>query len=753
MKRTTSVIKGGWANDEEIRAGLKPIVLGYAVNPVAMAAFWLLRGWHLVADEPFWVYAVVLWGGALLASGTEILFRLRPSRLTLHARICMQAAAVTGAIYATGWGPVLAIAYAFMAQENVALSGARTWRVTALWSVVWLTVGEVAIAHGVAPTLIRQPLVHGLAGLEALGMLMVLRMAGAVTAEKEQAEGTLRASEDRFRSLVQNSSDLTLVLEVPTSVVKYASEASTRLLGRRPEELVGGTVSQFVHPEDIPWLRDRIMSELAEHNTTQPTEFRVRHASGEWRFIEAVVANLVDQPSIGGVVINARDVTERKQAEAALEHQAVHDALTGLPNRVLFVDRLDQSIARAQRSPSDVPAVVFLDLDRFKAVNDSLGHDAGDELLVAVSDRLRTALRPGDTVARFGGDEFVLLCEGVSDTADAEQVAGRILTGLDAPFTVAGEEFQVSASLGVAMYEQGQTAADVVRDADAAMYRAKAQGRSRHQLFGASTREEDLQRVHTESALRHALDNGELRVHYQPIYELDGLRPVAVEALVRWEHPTRGLLPPAAFLDIAEDSGLIVPVGAWVLAESCRQVREWNAELGLSLGLSVNLSARQLTEPDLVDMVRRTLDASSVDPADIELSLEVTETLVLRDPAAAAARLEELRKLGVKLAIDDFGTGYSSLSYLRQFPVSTVKVDCAFVAGLGESAEDGAIVSAIVQLSHALGLQVVAEGVETEQQLEALQRLGCDAAQGFLLEVPRPAAELNIATCGVRQPA
>jgi len=259
--------------------------------------------------------------------------------------------------------------------------------------------------------------------------------------------------------------------------------------------------------------------------------------------------------------------------------------------------------------------------------------------------------------------------------------------------------------------------------------------------------------VHTESALRHALDNGELRVHYQPIYELDGLRPVAVEALVRWEHPTRGLLPPAAFLDIAEDSGLIVPVGAWVLAESCRQVREWNAELGLSLGLSVNLSARQLTEPDLVDMVRRTLDASSVDPADIELSLEVTETLVLRDPAAAAARLEELRKLGVKLAIDDFGTGYSSLSYLRQFPVSTVKVDCAFVAGLGESAEDGAIVSAIVQLSHALGLQVVAEGVETEQQLEALQRLGCDAAQGFLLEVPRPAAELNIATCGVRQPA
>jgi Amt family ammonium transporter len=296
------------------------------------------------------------------------------------------------------------------------------------------------------------------------------------------------------------------------------------------------------------------------------------------------------------------------------------------------------------------------------------------------------------------------------------------------------------------MFDPAHTAGEIVRDADAAMYRAKAQGRGRVQLFDASTREHELLRVHTETALRLALDRGELRVHYQPIFALSDLRPVGVEALVRWQHPTRGLLPPGDFIAVAEESGLIVPLGRWVLAHACRQVAEWNLELpeNQALSLSVNLSARQLSEPGLVEAVRATLDEVGIDPSILDLWLEVTETFVLSDPENAAARLAELRSLGVRLAVDDFGTGYSSLSYLRQFPVSALKIDRAFVAGLGSSDEDEAIVLAMVHLAHALGIEVVAEGVESDVQLARLRDIGCDYAQGFLLQVPLPASQLDI---------
>jgi diguanylate cyclase (GGDEF)-like protein len=403
-------------------------------------------------------------------------------------------------------------------------------------------------------------------------------------------------------------------------------------------------------------------------------------------------------------------------------------------------------MARAARDNTAEPAVMFLDLDRFKLVNDGLGHDAGDELLAAVATRLRGSLRPGDTVARFGGDEFVLLFESVADRSRAEALANRVLSCFEQPFRIDGEDLRVSASLGVALYDAAHTAAELVRDADAAMYRAKGQGRGRMQMFDATTREHDLARVHTENALRSALDHDELRVHYQPIFSLRDLRTVGVEALVRWQHPTRGLLPPSEFIDVAEDSGLIVPLGAWVLAESCRQLVEWNSQLpdDRKLSLSVNLSARQLAEPGLVETVRSTLQAAGIDPMIVDVWLEVTETLVLRDPESAAARLTELRSLGVRLAVDDFGTGYSSLSYLRRFPVSALKIDRAFVAGLGQSSEDEAIVLAVVHLAHALGLEVVAEGVESDVQLSRLREIGCDFAQGYLLQAPLPAHQLNI---------
>jgi diguanylate cyclase (GGDEF)-like protein/PAS domain S-box-containing protein len=725
-------------------ASVDPLVWGYVINPIALAALLLLRHWSLVADEPIWVYPVVLWGGALASTVTEIWFRRRGSTASLHARIFMQAAAVTTTLYVTGWGPVMAVAYAFMAQENVGRSGARTWRITAGYSIAWIALGQLAISAGVAPTMVDEPLVHGIALLNGLALVFVVRMGGAVTLQKEQAERTLRESEDRFRSLVQNSSDLTMVLG--TGTITYASEASERLLGYTPDQLVGRAPSDLVHPDDLGWLRDRIAADFASSAVAQPVELRVRRADGNWIHLEAVVANLSDRPSVRGTVVNARDITERKQAEAALEHQALHDSLTGLPNRLLFLDRLDHAMTRAHRDNEAAPSVLFLDLDRFKLVNDGMGHDAGDELLAAVAGRLRSALRPGDTIARFGGDEFVLLIESVIDRARAEEVANRVLACFEEPFRIDGEDLLVSASVGVAMFDPEHTAAELVRDADAAMYRAKAQGRGRMQMFDATTREHELQRVHTENALRNALEHDELRVFYQPIFRLRDLQPVGVEALVRWQHPARGLLPPSEFIDVAEDSGLIVPLGAWVLAESCRQVVEWNRELPVDgpLSLSVNLSARQLGEPGLVDSVATILRDAGIDPAQVDIWLEVTETLVLRDPETAATRLAELQALGVRLAVDDFGTGYSSLSYLRRFPVSALKIDRAFVAGLGHSSEDEAIVVAMVRLAHALGLEVVAEGVESEVQLTRLRDIGCDFAQGFLLQVPLPADQLEL---------
>ena len=715
---------------------LRPFVLGYAVNPVALALLWALRRWHLVAPVHVWVYFVVLWGTALVGTASELWFRHRPSRTSLHLRVLVQVAGVTVTLYVTGWGPVIAIAYAFMAQENVARSGSKTWRITAGWSVVCLGIGQLAIWRGIAPSLISEPLVHGLAALEAAAVVMVVRMAGAVTDQKERAEARLRASEERFRSLVQNSSDLTLVMDT-TGEITYASEASVGLLGRTPEELIGEQAADLVHPDDISWLQVQLSAELRVMTTAQPLELRVRHSDGTWRDVEAVVADLLDRPSVAGIVVNARDLTERKRVEAALEHQALHDALTGLPNRMLFLDRLEQAIARAGREHA-TPAVMFLDLDRFKLVNDGLGHDVGDELLIGVAARLRGTLRPGDTVARFGGDEFVLLFEGLSTAESADVLAGRILACFATPFLVGGEEFQASASLGMALGDGAKTAGELVRDADAAMYRAKALGRGRLQVFDTATHDESLLRMHTETALRGALARGELRLHYQPIFELVEGRPVGVEALVRWEHPTRGLLGPDAFIAVAEDSGLIVPIGAWVLREACRQVRAWNEvrDPAHPLRLSVNLSARQLAEPTLVATVRDTLLGAGIDPGRLHLSLEITEALVLHDPETAALRLGELRALGVQFAIDDFGTGYSSMAYLRRFPVSIVKVDSPFVAGLGIDDHDEAIVSAIVRLAHTLGLRVVAEGVETELQLVHLRAMGCDYAQGYLLGRP-----------------
>ena len=432
------------------------------------------------------------------------------------------------------------------------------------------------------------------------------------------------------------------------------------------------------------------------------------------------------------------DLHRLKRRAEDLAHRAVHDPLTGLPNRVLFMDRLEVALARTERRPARV-AVLFFDLDGFKLVNDTLGHEAGDQLLAQVAERVRHVVRPTDTVARFGGDEFTVMAE-VADEQEVMDIAERISATIASPFTVESAEAFVSASIGIAVASgPGDNPDTLIREADAAMYRAKQQGGARRELYDAAMRRRAHRRIETENALRRAIERDEFRLAYQPCVHLRTGTVVGVEALLRWEHPELGLIRPEDFLSLAEETALIVPIGNWVLNEALRQGARWRAahpDLP-PLTISVNLSARQLGRPDFVSTVTQALGDTATDP-DL-LCLEVTESAVVEDAKATMVALKELRAQGVELALDDFGTGYSSLSYLRRFPVDKLKVDRSFVAALGERSSDSSIVAAVVDLAHALRLQAVAEGVETREQLVELQRLGCDLGQGNLLAEPRSA--------------
>ena len=415
-------------------------------------------------------------------------------------------------------------------------------------------------------------------------------------------------------------------------------------------------------------------------------------------------------------------------------HQATHDPLTGLPNRSLVLDRLDQALFRAERSGARV-TVLFADLDRFKVVNDSFGHSVGDGVLLTVSERLLAAVRPHDTVGRLAGDEFIVVCEDLTDE-EAALVADRVSTAVSAPILLGGRDTVITASIGIAHAERGTRAEDILRDSDVAMYRAKERGRARIELFDAELRHRMLARLEMERTLRSAIGDGGLRLHYQPIVCFDDWRVVAAEALVRWEHPERGMVQPAEFISLAEESGLILPLGRWVLGEACRQLAAWRSAGRTGLRVTVNLSARQFSDPDLIAVVAEALARAGL-PADA-LWLEITESVLMEEVEATAETLRALKRLGVHLSVDDFGTGYSSLSYLKRFPVDLLKIDRSFVDGLGTDPDDGAIVLAIVSLAKALRLSVVAEGVEHPWQLEALRGLGCNAVQGYLLGRPGP---------------
>ncbi len=587
-------------------------------------------------------------------------------------------------------------------------------------------------------------LIHGGFVLaESVACLVAWRKNEDTRLDLQHSLADLSESEERFRSLVQNASDIAMLSDADARL-RYVSPAIKRVFGYEPSEVLGKERWGFVHPEDMDLVTAAWEAALKSAEPVAPIEYRARHADGSWRWVELVMGNLLDDPAVGGIVLNIRDITERKAAEEAMLHQAFHDALTALPNRALFLDRLGQALAR-QRRRGSVTAVLFLDLDRFKWINDSLGHAAGDELLSLVAARLTEAVRPGDSVARFGGDEFVALCDDLDGEWEATAIGERLIKALSAHLCVEGRDITVTASLGIATTASpaGTTPDSLLRDADAAMYRAKERGRNRIEVFQRGMRTRAVERLEVETDLRRALERGELRVFYQPVVRLAGTAMLGVEALVRWQHPDRGLVAPADFIPVAEETGLIQPIGAFVLNEACRQVAVWNRANAdrTPLSVAVNLSARQMSAADLTRLVRTALDHSGLEPG--LLCLEITESVLMEDVAASRNILLSLKELGVRLGIDDFGTGYSSLLYLRRFPVDFLKVDRSFVSGLGENSEDGAIVAGVLGLAHALGVGAVAEGVEKPEQADRLATMGCELAQGYLWSRPLAAAELE----------
>ena len=541
--------------------------------------------------------------------------------------------------------------------------------------------------------------------------------------------------------MVQYSSDIVAVLE-DDGTIRYISPSVERVLGYRPEDLVGKSAFDYIHPESNELVSSSFAKALGISGVKPPLEFRVRAGDESWHHVEVICNNLSSDPDIQGMIVNARDVTEHKRAEEQLRYQALHDLLTDLPNRRLFVDRLQQALRHTRRRLERQVAVLFMDLYNFKVINDSVGHETGDKLLVSVAERLRSLLRPSDTLARFGGDEFTVLIEDIEDPADAMRVAERIVEGFREPFVLDGQEFFASASIGIALSSASTTnAQEVLGNADLAMYRAKESGPLGYEVFDQSMYLQAVGRLKLENDIRRAFLGGEFVVYYQPIVDLRSDEVQGVEALVRWNHPERGLLDPEEFIPVAEEIGLIVPMGEAVLEEACRWAVRWQEEHPrLSpLLMNVNISAKQLLRPDLITTVEGVLQRTGFDPAC--LTLDITETVYVKVLEGNTAALNDLRRLGVKISIDDFGVGYSSLSYLKRLPADILKLDKSFLEGLGEDLEDTAIVQMIIELAHTLGLEIIAEGVDSEA-VTILKEMGCSLAQGFFFAEPLPPEEI-----------
>ena len=559
----------------------------------------------------------------------------------------------------------------------------------------------------------------------------------AEAAPSSNSSGSFKESPERFRSAFDHAA-IGMALVSPEGRWLQVNRSLCELLGYTERELMATDYLKVIHPSDLSAVMANIKDLMRGKIPSCQTEKRYIHKLGHevWALWSASLARdgFTKSPHL---IFQIQNITDRKEAEERLLHDAFHDALTSLPNRALLMDHLKLALARSQRSEKSMFAVIYLDLDRFKVINDSLGHMIGDQLLIGIARRLENILRPGDTIARLGGDEFTILLEDIQDRNYVIQIAERIQSEISAPFSLSGRDVFTTVSIGIAIsskdYKQTE---DVLRDADTAMYRAKALGKARYEVFDKGMHDQATKLLQVETDLRRALERAEFFVFYQPIMSLGTGELRGFEALVRWRHPQRGFISPVEFIPVAEETGMIVQIGEYVLREACQQMQKWQVILPSDppLFISVNLSVKQFSQPDLVERVAAILNETKLDAK--HLKLEITESAVMENVEDATELLTQLRNLGLRISMDDFGTGYSSLSHLRRFPIDTLKIDRSFVTQMAEDDENAEIVRTIVGLAQNLGMDVVAEGVETPEQIETLKSLGCEYGQGYFFSKP-----------------
>ena len=811
-----------------------------------------LQAIGLVAPSPILLIPSILLFGQLLSMGFDLRWRRAPSRSSLHARIASQVIVVTATIYATGWGPALAIGLVVMGQEALAVTGSSSHRAVLGWDLSCLACGELLIAIGWAPSILPVPEVHGLAVLVGVGIAFSYRSLNSELIEKEQAAALTRSHERRFRALVQSSSDLVFVVDA-TSAVTYASPSCRTVLGYEPDRMIGSESGLLVHDDDIEALGSTIGHAVEHPRGTAEFRIRVRHCDGTWRWLEGIATNLLDDPAVQGLVINAHDDSQRTEhverqaaiaslgrevlqqtsvelvfesairvvegiipsvcnilgpmsadpavprsetghapaggtklglrvpvgepelpaavievttdealtsgdaqflesvagllfsaiirmrAEDAMRHQALHDPLTGLPNRTLFNDRLEQALTRKERVGGYV-GVMVVDLDEFKNVNDSLGHLMGDALLIEVASRFVSQLREVDTIARLGGDEFAILIDDLDAPDQARHVAQRVLDALAEPLALPDQTVAIGVSVGIALADRHTSASLLFSHADAAMYRAKREGKGCFRIFEPAMYATAVERMDLDQSLRIAIADRALQVHYQPVVCARTGAVTSFEALARWAHPERGSISPATFIPLAEESGLIIELGHVVLLEACRNARIWRDEFpGVHPTVAVNVSRLQLAYPGFVDQVAEVLDRVGLPPG--ALTIEVTESVLASESRPVVNALASLRESGIRVAIDDFGTGYSSFAALADLPIDILKIDKRFVDHVVDGNEGRGFVSAIMHIARTLKLETIAEGVERVEQQDALIHLGCTHIQGYLFSQPMSASD------------